>query len=86
MDRRAFIEKILAALTLGGIFLISGCQREQPNPLRLGNQEKLWRMAAEQGSLEAPLELRYAKDTPAFYRDASLGKEDPNFKPKIGGG
>lgn len=86
MDRRAFIEKIFAALTLGGIFLISGCQREQPKPLRLGNQEKLWKMAAGQTPSDAPLELGYAKNTPAFYRDASLGKENPNFKPKIGGG
>jgi hypothetical protein len=86
MDRRAFIEKIIAALTLGGIFLISGCQREQAKPETLGNEEKLWKMAAGQTPSEAPLELEYAKDTPAFYRDASLGREDPNFKPKIGGG
>jgi hypothetical protein len=86
MDRRAFIEKIFAALTLGGIFMISGCQREQTNPGRLGNEETLWKMAAQQAPSEVPLEPGYAKDTPAFYRDASLGKEDPNFKPKIGGG
>ena len=86
MDRRAFIEKIFAALTLGGIFLISGCHREQTGPERLGNEERLWRMAAAQTPSQAPLELAYAKDTPAFYRDASLGREDPNFKPKIGGG
>ena len=43
-------------------------------------------MAAAQTPSQAPLELAYAKDTPAFYRDASLGREDPNFKPKIGGG
>ena len=86
MDRRAFIEKIFAALALGGVFMISGCQREQTNPGRLGNEEKLWKMAAAEGPSEAPLELAYAKNTPAFYRDASLGKEDPNFKPKVGGG
>jgi hypothetical protein len=43
-------------------------------------------MALAPEKIEEPLNLAYAKDTPAIYRDASMGKEDPNFKPKIGGG
>lgn len=46
-------------------------------------------MALAPGKTEKPLVPNYVKDTkdmPAFYRDASLGKVDPNFQPKIGGG
>ncbi len=86
MNRRAFIEKILApAMALGGVFLLAGC-REKPEVPRTGNQEKLWKLATTPEKAEEPLELPYAKDTPAFYRDASLGKVDPSFTPKTGGG
>jgi hypothetical protein len=36
--------------------------------------------------MEEPIGLAYVKDTPALYRDASMGKADPSFVPKIGGG
>ncbi|MDH4266148.1 MAG: hypothetical protein OEW45_10965 [Deltaproteobacteria bacterium] len=85
MDRRTFIESIFAALTVGGMAILAGCS-EKEKPSRLGNQEKLWRMASVPGKLNEPLELAYTKDTPAIFRDASMGKADPNFKPKIGGG
>ncbi len=85
MDRRTFIESIFAALAVGGVSILAGCSRKE-NPASLGNQEKLWRMASAPEKSEVPLELAYAKDTPAIYRDASMGKEDPSFKPKIGGG
>jgi len=86
MNRRAFIEKIIApALALGGVFFLTGCEKIPEVP-RSGNQEKLWKLATTPGKTEEPLELSYAKDTPAFYRDASLGKVDPSFAPKIGGG
>ena len=85
MDRRTFIESIFAALAVGGISILAGCSKKE-KPARLGNQEKLWKMAAGPEKMEEPLDLAYTKDTPAIYRDASMGKEDPNFKPKIGGG
>ncbi len=85
MDRRTFIESIFAALAVGGVSLLAGCSRKE-NPARLGNEEKLWRMASAPEKTEVPLDLSYAKGTPAIYRDASMGKEDPSFKPKIGGG
>ncbi len=85
MDRRAFIEKMLAALALGGIFLSAGCQKNE-KVARHGNEEKLWNLAIGQEKAEESLDLSYAKDTPAFYRDASLGKIDPSFIPKTGGG
>lgn len=86
MDRRAFIEKFIApALALGGVLLLAGC-RKNPDLPRSGNQEKLWKLATTAEKVEEPLELPYAKDTPAFYRDASLGKVDPSFAPKTGGG
>jgi len=31
-------------------------------------------------------ESAYAKKTPALYRDASMGKTDPSFVPKVSGG
>jgi hypothetical protein len=86
MDRRAFIERIFFGLAMGGLFLAAGCGRKEQKVPTLGNEEKLWRMAATQQKFEEPLDLAYAKGTPAFFRDASLGKADPNFKPKIGGG
>ncbi len=85
MERRVFIEKLISVFTLGGLFLVGGCRKEE-KMVRGGNQEKLWLMAAAKERGEEPLELPYAKDTPAFYRDASLGKEDPSFKPQVGGG
>jgi len=43
-------------------------------------------LISEEVKAEEPLELSYAKDTPALYRDASMGKADPSFVPKVGGG
>jgi hypothetical protein len=85
MDRRTFIESIFAALALGGISILAGCSKKE-NPARLGNEETLWKMASAPEKIEEPLDLAYAGDTPAIFRDASRGKEDPSFKPKIGGG
>ena len=85
MDRRTFIESLFAALAVGGISILAGCSQKE-NPSRLGNQEKLWKMTSAPDPLDVPLDLVYAKDTPALFRDASMGKADPNFKPKIGGG
>ncbi len=86
MNRRAFLEKILAGLVLGGAFLAGGCAKKEEKITRFGNQEKLWNVVTGQVKADEPLALVYAKDTPAFYRDASLGKVDPSFTPKVGGG
>jgi hypothetical protein len=85
MDRRTFLESILAAMALGGISLLAGCSKKE-TPARQGNEEKLWKMTSVSGKVEEPLELAYARGTPAIYRDASMGKEDPSFKPQVGGG
>lgn len=85
MNRRAFLESFFAVLTLGGVSFLAACSKKE-NPSRLGNQEKLWQMASAPGKPDESLLPDYAKETPAFYRDASHGKADPNFKPKIGGG
>ncbi len=85
MERRVFIEKLLAALAMGGGFLAGGCVQKEKST-RSGNQEKLWKLATGQEKAEESLEPAYVKDTPAFYRDASLGKIDPSFTPKVGGG
>ena len=85
MERRSFIEKCLFAFALGGVFLFGGCGKQEKNPT-FGNQEKLWQLVAEQATVEQPAELSYAKDTPALFRDASMGKADPSFVPRIGGG
>lgn len=85
MDRRRFIEFSIAALAAGAVTMVAGCSKTEAPPL-MGNQEGLWKMAASPEKVNEPLDLAYVKNTPAFYRDASLGKEDPNFKPKTGGG
>jgi len=85
MDRRRFIEFGVTALAAGVVTLLAGCSRMEDIP-KLGNQEKLWKMTAGTEKINEPIELSYVKNTPAFYRDASFGKEDPNFKPKTGGG
>lgn len=72
-------------MTLSGLLFLSGCERRQ-RPEKFGNQEKLWRLTETKEKIEEPLEPKYTKDTPAFYRDASLGKNDPSFAPKTGGG
>jgi hypothetical protein len=85
MDRRRFIEFSIAALAAGATALLVGCSKTEVVP-PLGNQEKLWKMTAASEKVNEPVDLAYAKNTPAFFRDASFGKVDPNFKPKIGGG
>jgi hypothetical protein len=85
MDRRRFIEFGIAALAAGALSAVVGCSRTETVP-KLGNQEKLWKMTAAAEKVNEPVDLAYVKNTPAFYRDASFGKEDPNFKPKTGGG
>jgi len=85
MDRRRFIEFGIAALAAGTLSAIAGCSKTETVP-KLANQEKLWKMTAAAEKVNEPVDLAYVKNTPAFYRDASFGKEDPNFKPKTGGG
>jgi len=85
VDRRRFIELGIAALAAGAAAMVTGCSKTEAVP-KLGNQEKLWKMTDASEKMTEPVDLAYAKNTPAFYRDASFGKEDPNFKPKTGGG
>lgn len=89
MDRRRFIERFFPFLALGGILLLGagGCEKYPEKQLKkFGNEEKFWQLSAGKEKLQEPLELAYAKDTPVLYRDASMGKVDPNFVPKITGG
>jgi hypothetical protein len=85
MERRTFIQRLFEVLALGGLFLAVGCKAKE-KPVGFGNQEKLWQLASGQQKAEEPIELTYARETPALYRDASMGKADPNFVPKLGGG
>jgi hypothetical protein len=62
-----------------------GCKGKE-KPATFGNQEKLWQLVGEQQKIEEPIELAYSKETPALYRDASMGKVDPNFVPRLTGG
>ena len=85
MERRRFIELAIAVAAAGTVSLVAGCGRQETVPV-LANQEKFWNMTSASGKVNEPVDLAYAKHTPAVYRDASFGKEDPNFKPKTGGG
>ena len=85
MDRRSFIERFFSVFALGSILLLGGCEMGE-KPSRFGNEKRLWQLANGQEKLEEPIELAYAKKTPALYRDASMGKADPSFVPKVSGG
>lgn len=85
MERRRFIEGLFSALALGGLFLLGGCGKKE-KPSGFGNQERLWQLATGQNRPEEPIELAYSKNGPALYRDASMGKADPSFVPKVAGG
>ena len=85
MNRRAMIARLFFVFTLGGLFLFTGCGKKESSS-GFGNQDKLWQMVVEEGKSEEPVELAYTKETSAFYRDASMGKVDPSFVPRVGGG
>ncbi len=85
MERRRFIQTLFEVFTIGGLFLLAGCSSKEKSQAS-GNQEKLWNLASGQQKSEEPIELSYWKDSPVLYRDASMGKTDPTFVPKIGGG
>jgi len=85
VERRTFFKTIVSALALGGLLLLVGCGKQE-QPVGFGNQEKLWNLVSGQQNLEEPTELAYSKETPALYRDASMGKADPNFVPRLTGG
>jgi hypothetical protein len=85
MDRRAFIRRLFPALTLGGLLLLGGCAKQEKVE-GFGNEEKLWDLVNGKERLEEPVESAYAQKTPALFRDASMGKADPNFVPKLVGG
>jgi len=85
MQRRTFIQRLFEVLALGGLFVLVGCKAKE-KPAAFGNQEKLWQLVSGQQKIEEPIDLAYSKKTPALYRDASMGKADPNFVPKLTGG
>ena len=85
MERRTFLGFSVAALGISIFSALTGCGKPEITP-QLSNQEKLWNMTAASVPVNEPIDLAELKDTPVFYRDASFGKEDPNFKPKTGGG
>jgi len=85
MDRRRFIVFGVTALAAGVAAMVVGCSKTEAIP-PLSNQDKLWKLTDASEKLTEPVDIAYLKNTPAFYRDASLGKADPNFKPKTGGG
>ena len=85
MERRAFIEKLLAGLALGGVFLAAGCRKEE-KVQRFGNAEGLWKAMSPSQKTDEPIELAQLKDSPAKFRDASMGKVDESFRPKVEGG
>ncbi len=85
MERRTFIQRLFEALALVGLFLLAGCKGKEKSAA-FGNQEKLWQLVSEKQKIEEPIELAYSKETPALYRDASMGKVDPNFVPRLTGG
>lgn len=85
MERRRFIQRFFEAFILGGLFILWGCAKKE-TPATFGNQEHLWQRVSGQEKAGEPIDLAHAKGTPAIYRDTSMGKADPSFVPKVGGG
>ncbi len=85
MERRRFIQRVFEISLLGGLLVLWGCGKKEKQ-VPFGNQEGLWQLISGQEKREEPIDLAYTKGTPAFYRDASMGKADPSFVPKVGGG
>ncbi|MDD5476107.1 MAG: hypothetical protein PHU03_06295 [Syntrophales bacterium] len=86
MDRRKFIELGAKVMIAGTIMILTGCGKKDRPPEGMGNQERLWNIAAGSETTDQPLEPLYAQGTPAFFRDASLGRVDPSFVPQTTGG
>jgi hypothetical protein len=84
MERRGFIKFGIVGLVVGAASMLTGCSKPESVP-KVANQEKLWQAATTE-KVNEPVELAYAKNTPALYKDASFGKEDASFTPKVGGG
>jgi hypothetical protein len=85
MNRKRWTEGLLSVSVIGGLLFLAGCGKTE-KASGFGNQEKLWQLVAGEKKSEEPKELTYSKDTPALYRDASMGKADPSFVPKVAGG
>jgi hypothetical protein len=85
MERKRLFEGLFSALAIGGLLLLGGCGKTE-KPSTFGNEEKLWELVTGQKKVEEPVELAYSKNTPALYRDASMGKADPSFVPRVTGG
>lgn len=83
MGRRT--KGIFSTLLLGSLLLLLGCSKDE-KPSGFGNQDKLWHLVTAKEGVEESLELPYAKETPALFRDASMGKADPSFVPRVSGG
>ncbi len=64
--------------------MLAGCSKTETVPT-LANQEKLWKMTAASEKVNEPVDLAYAKNTPAFYRDASFGKGRSQLQTQNGG-
>ena len=84
MDRRTFIQKFFSMLTLGSIFLLAACGRAE-RVKRFGNEERLWNLAGGRGKSVEAINMNYGEKT-VFFRDASMGKADPSFVPRVSGG
>lgn len=85
MDRRYFIKYASGILALAGVAILGGCtQKEEPQ--RLGNQTSNWEMVMGKKEIDEPLIPPYAENSPAAYRDASLGRMTPGFQPQTAGG
>ena len=85
MERRAFIERVFLCVDFRKHPPVRRLRKDGES-LRFGNEEKLWELAAGRRNWRNPLSLAYSKNTPALYRDASMGKADPSFIPKVSGG
>lgn len=79
------IQKSLFVSTLISIFLLESCGKHEKAESS-GSQEKLWDLASGPERSEEAVETNDAIKTPLLLRDASVGKADPSFVPRVSGG
>jgi len=84
MDRRTLIQKFLSVLTLGSVFLLIACKRRE-KVKHFGNEGKLWDLASGRRKSAEAIEINDTHKA-ALFRDASMGKADPSFVPRVSGG
>ncbi len=81
MERRGFVKLSIAGLLACAVPVLASCAKKE-SASKLSNQEKNWSVATSSEEVKEPIDLAYAKSTPAFSRTPLLAKKIPISSPK----